>query len=326
MRHTPARIRTECFGIKGSGVIQVVIDSLIRASELALLAVGLTMVYDVLRFPSFAHVEFGTVGAFIAFALSVALLPLNPALAIFIGAVIAMVIVGALGVASDRLIFSKLRGRSPILLMITSFGLGIVLRYMAQAIWGASARSYPLPLVRPWVIGDGRLSPDGAAIIVVTVLCMLAFYFLLNRTTLGIAMRATADNPQLSEASGIYTERVIRVVWFIGAGFAALGGIMLGLATQIQANMGYSIMLPVFAAALLGGIGNPYGAVVGAIVIGLAENVGLSINWAPLFQLFGLSSNDFLFIPVGYKAGIPFAILIVLLLFRPQGLLGPARK
>lgn len=307
-------------------MIQIVIDSLIRASELALLAVGLTMVYDVLRFPSFAHVEFGTVGAFIAFAISVALLPQSPAVAVVIGAVIAMVVVGGLGVASDRLIFSKLRGSSPILLMITSFGLGIVLRFMAQAIWGVSARSYPLPLARPWMIGDGRLSPDGAAIIVITVLCMLAFYFLLNRTTLGIAMRATADNAQLSEASGIYTERVIRVVWFIGAGFAALGGIMLGLATQIHPNMGYSIMLPVFAAALLGGIGNPYGAVIGALVIGLAENIVLGVNWAPVSQLLGLTSGDFLFIPVGYKPGIPFAILIILLLFRPQGLLGPAYK
>lgn len=300
---------------------QILINSLIRASELALLAVGLTMVYDVLRFPSFAHVEFGTVGAFIAVAISTAL-PVPPGWGVAIGAAVAMLIVGGLGVGSDRLIFSRLRDSSPILLMIASFGLAIVLRFGAQAIWGSSPRSFPLPLVRPWIIGDGRLTPDGAAIIGITVLCMLAFHLVLNRTTLGIAMRATADNAQLSEASGIFTERVIRVVWFIGAAFAALGGVMLGLATQIQPNMGYAIILPVFAAVILGGIGNPYGAVLGAVVIGLAENIGLAINWASLAQLTGLTASDFVFIPVGYKPAIPFGLLIVMLLFRPQGLLG----
>src|SRR5699024_10954115 len=133
-----------------------------------------------------------------------------------------------------------------------------------------------------------------------------------------------ADNADLSEASGVFSERVIRVVWFIGAGFAALGGIMLGIATQVHPNMGYAVILPVFAAAILGGIGNPYGAVLGSLVIGLAENVGPAINWAGLFQLIGLTSNDFVFIPVGYKQAIPFALLILMLLFRPQGLL--ARK
>lgn len=306
----------------GEGLVtQILIDSLIRASELALLAVGLTMIYDVLRFPSFAHVEFGTLGAFIAVAISTAL-PFGPVVAIVLGALVAMVVAGVLGVGSDRLIFSRLRDSSPIILMIASFGLAIVLRFSAQAIWGASPRSFPLPLTRPWVIADGRLTPDGLAIIVVTIICMLTFYFLLNRTTLGIAMRATADNADLSEASGIFTERVIRVVWFIGAGFAALGGVLLGIATQIHPNMGYAVILPVFAAAILGGIGNPYGAVLGALVIGLAENIGLGINWAWVLQPLGLATSDYVFIPVGYKQAIPFAILILMLLFRPQGLMG----
>src|SRR5699024_2502564 len=161
-----------------------------------------------------------------------------------------------------------------------------------------------------------------AAIIIATVIMMLVFYFLLTRTRLGIAMRATADNADLSEASGVYSERVIRVVWFIGAGFAALGGIMVGIATQVQPNMGYAIILPVFTAAIVGGIGNVYGAVLGALIIGFAENVGLAINWALLFQPLGLTDADYLMIPVGFKLGIPFALLIIVLLFRPQGLLG----
>lgn len=306
-------------------IVQVLIDSLIRASELALLAVGLTMIYDVLRFPSFAHVEFGTVGAFVALSISTAI-PLGPLPAIIIGGIAAMLIGGGLGVVSDRLIFSRLRSASPTILMIASFGLGVMLRFGSQTIWGAGAQSFPLPLMQSWEIAGGRLSPASAAIIIATVLSMLVFYFLLNRTRLGIAMRATADDPDLSEASGVYSERVIRVVWFIGAGFAALGGIMVGIATQVQPNMGYAVILPVFAAAICGGIGNPYGAVLGALVIGLAENIGLAINWAWLLQPLGLTDADYLFIPVGYKQGIPFALLILVLLLRPQGILGRKSK
>lgn len=304
-------------------VIQIIIDSLIRGSELAMLAVGLTMIYDVLRFPSIAHVEFGVVGAYIAWAISTSL-PFGPIPAIVIAGVIAMIIGGGLGVLSDRLIFSRLRNASPAILMIVSFGLGVMLRYGAQVIWGSGPRSFPLPLMRAWEVAGGRLSPTSAAIIIATLIMMLMFYFLLNRTRLGIAMRATADDADLSEASGVFSERVIRMVWFIGAGFAAVGGIMLGVATEVQPNMGFALIVPVFTAAIVGGIGNVYGAVLGALIIGLAENIGLAINWAPLFQSLGLSQAEFIFIPVGYKQAIPFGLLIIVLFFRPQGLL--ARK
>lgn len=299
--------------------MQIIIDSLIRASELALLAVGLTMVYDVLRFPSFAHVEFGTVGAFVAYAVSAAL-PGGHVWAVVVGAVVAVVVSGLLGIGADRVIFSRLRQASPIILMIASFGLGIAMRFTVRAVWGPGAHGYPLPLERPWLVLGGRVTPIAVLIIVATVVCMLGFHLLLNHTRLGVAMRATADNALLSEASGIYTERIIRLVWFIGCGFAGLGGVMLGLATQIDPSMGFSIMLPVFAAAILGGIGNPYGAVLGACVLGFAETLGLSINWAPALHWLGLRAQ-YLFIPTGYKEAISFAILIVILLVRPQGLL-----
>src|SRR5690606_32400470 len=105
----------------------------------------------------------------------------------------------------------------------------MVMQYGVQAIWGAGAHAYPLPLARPWIVLGGRLPPAGAGVIAAAIVSMLAFHLLLTRTKLGVAMRATADNPQLSEASGIYTERIIRIVWFIGAALGALGGIMLGL-------------------------------------------------------------------------------------------------
>lgn len=302
-------------------MLQVIIDSLTRASELALIAVGLTMVYEILRFASFAHVQFGTVGAFIALAISV-VLPLSPGWAILVGVVVACVVTGGLGILSDRLIFSKLRDSPPAILMIASFGLGMVMQYGVQAIWGAGARAYPLPLSRPWIILDGRLTPAGAAVILAAVLSMLAFHLLLTRTKLGMAMRATADNPRLTEASGIFSERIIRIVWFIGAALGALGGVMLGLVSQVEPGMGFEIMVAVFAAAIVGGIGNVYGAVLGACIVAFAENIGLAINWAPAAHLLRLSSANALYIPVGYKTGISFALLILILLFLPRGLLG----
>ena len=129
----------------------------------------------------------------------------------------------------------------------------------------------------------------------------------------------------LSEASGIHSERVVRTVWFIGAGFAALGGILIGLNTQLKPDIGFGLSVEVFSAAILGGIGNPYGAMLGALVIGFAENIGLAINWSQLLRAIGIEASDFAFIPSGYKAAIPFTILIATLLIRPQGLMGARR-
>ncbi|MFQ5954266.1 MAG: branched-chain amino acid ABC transporter permease [Kiloniellales bacterium] len=298
-------------------MIQVVLDSLVRASELSLLAVGLTLVYSVLRFPNFAHVEFATIGAYVALFLSSGL-----GFNMVIASIIAMVVAGGLGIGCDRAIFARLRRSTPIMLMITSFALGIAMREAVRMFGGPSPYFYELGLQRPWEVLGGRLTPVQAGIIAVACVSMLAFHLLLNRTKLGTAMRATADNQQLAEANGIYTERVIQVVWFIGCAFAALGGILIALDTQLQPNMGFAIIIPVFAAAILGGIGQPYGAMLGAVILGFAENVGLSIDWGALLSHTGLVSAQYVYIPTGYKAGIAFAILILVLLVRPRGLLG----
>lgn len=300
-------------------MFQIILDSLIFGSELALLAIGVTMVYGSLRFPNFAHVEFATVGAYLALALW-------PLLGLYWSAFVAILLIGILGILSDLFIFRRLRTSTPILLMITSFGLGIVLRESVRAIWGTEPYFYPLGLQKPWQFLGGNITPVQGSIILIAILCTLLFHLLLNRTKLGIAMRATADNPDLAEASAIHTERVIQMVWLIGCGFAALGGILIGLETQIHPRMGFGIIIPVFCAAILGGIGNPYGAVIGAAIVAFAENIGLSINWAPLGQFLGLTSKSYLSIPTGYKEAIPFLILIIVLLFRPQGLVRDPSK
>ncbi len=297
--------------------MQLVFDSLIRASELSLLAVGLTMVYSVLRFPNFSHVEFATVGGYLALLFSTTL-----GLDLILAAALAVLLTGALGIVADAVVFSRLRERSAIMLMIVAFALGIAMRETVRALWGPSPYYYDIGLQRPINVLGANVTEVQLGIIVAAVACMLLFHLLLNYTKLGIAMRAAADNAELAQASGIFTERVIRAVWFIGCAFAGLGGFLLGLDTQLQPNMGFGIIIPVFCAAILGGIGHPYGAMLGAAILGFAENVGLSINWSPLLDALGVAVDAYVYIPTGYKAAIPFAFLILVLLLRPQGLVG----
>jgi branched-subunit amino acid ABC-type transport system permease component len=301
-------------------LLQVLIDGFSRAAELSFLAVGLTMVYSVLRFPNFSHVEFATIGAYLALALSV-----TYGVPFLLAAAIAIGLAGSLGVGIDRVIFSRLRSASPIMLMIASFALGIAMRETVRAIWGPSPYFYRLGVLAPWQILGIRITPTQLAVIVSAVVAMLVFHLLLSRTKLGIAMRATADNQSLAQASGIHSEGVIRTVWFIGGGFAALGGVLVGLNTQLKPDMGFGLIIEVFSAAIVGGIGHPYGAMLGALLVGFAENVGLAINWSPLLRALGFDVGAFVFIPTGYKAAIPFSILILTLLLRPSGILGAKR-
>lgn len=299
---------------------QILIDSLIRAAELSFLAVGLTMVYSVLRFANFAHVEFATVGAYVAFALSTQL-----GLPFVVAAAGAVLFTGLLGVGIDRVIFSRVRVSSPIMLMIISFALGIGLRETIRAIWGPSPFFYKLGVMAPWKVFGARITPTQAAVIIAALVAMVGFHLLLSRTRLGIAMRATADNPPLAQASGIPTKSIIRAVWFIGGAFAALGGVFIGLTTQVKPDMGFGLIIEVFAAAILGGIGSPYGAILGALVVGVAENVGLAINWSPVISALGFESSGYNYIPTSFKALVAFSLLILTLLIRPRGLLGGRR-
>ena len=309
-------------------MLQEIADGLIRASELALLAVGLTMVYGVLRFANFAHLEFATLGAYLALAASAALgawLPLGPIAALAIAGLIAIAATGLVGVAAERLIFARLRRADPIMLMIASFALGIIIRETIRAIWGPSGQFYEVGIFRPYRWGDLRITPTQIVVITAAVSAMLFFHLLLKRTRLGIAMRATADNAALAQASGVHSERIIRIVWFVGAGFAALGGILIGLNAQLKADLGVGLIIEVFAAAIVGGIGNPYGAMLGALLVGFAENIGVAINWAGLFDLLGIENDSYVVIPTSFKPIVPFALLVLTLLIRPQGILGARR-
>ena len=292
--------------LRGSGLLQVVVDSLIRTAELSLLAVGLTMVYGLLRFANFAHIEFATLGAYLALFFSTTL-----GAPLILAALAAIVICGGLGIATARLIFRRLRTAPPILLMIASFGLSIVIRESIRAVWGPSGFFYNLGILPPLRLLGLTITPTQILVIAAALAAMLAFYALLTWTRLGITMRATADNPALSQASGVHADRVIAIVWFIGTAFAALGGVLIGINTQLKPDIGVGLAIEVFAAAIVGGIGNPYGAMLGAALVGFAENVGLAINWAPLLAAVGFDTGDFAFIPTSYKAAVAFSLFPV---------------
>jgi branched-subunit amino acid ABC-type transport system permease component len=261
------------------------------------------------------------VGGYFAFALSSAL-GLNFGLAI----ILAIIGSALFGLATDWLVFARLRERSDVILMIASFALSIAIRQFVLMFWGPSPQFFPVAMSPPLRLLGALITPVQIAIIAIAILCMLAFHLLLDRTRLGVSMRASADNRLLSEACGIPTDRVVQVIWLIGSGFAGLGGILIALDTQLQPLIGEAIIIPVFGAAILGGIGSPYGAMLGALLFGFAENIGLTINWSPLLRGLGIDAGVVAYVPAGYKEAIPFALLIAMLIFRPQGIIGRRRR
>ena len=222
--------------------------------------------------------------------------------------IFAFLVAGAIGLLCYRGIFRPLakRGATLIHLMVASIALGFILRHSV----GAATDWDPLYFTSTWSafdIGPIRVTGLWIWLIITALAISLAMHFLMMKTKIGKAIRATASNPELALASGINTERVILITWFIGAGLAAVAGIFRGADTQIWPMTGWDMILPVFAVTILGGIGNFYGAIVAAFIIGLAENIGV-VALASL----GLSTT--------YRIGIAFIILIITLIIKPQGL------
>lgn len=302
-------------GISASELLSLTVWGIALGGIFALGSVGLTLTYGVLKFPNFSHGALITIGAYIAFEV-VRLVPNGPPLRplsfgweLMLGLLICMPVTGIVAVICDRLVFRRLRNRgsSIVLFAMASLGLAFVLRSLLYLIWGPAFRFYYHGRANPALdlplglrVQADQIFALGLALVLV---CLL--FWLLTRTKMGKAMRATADNPDLAQVRGIDTERVIAWTWMIGGGLAASGGVLFGLASQLRPEMGFiSILLPVFAAVILGGIGNPFGALVGALVIGMA------------WQLTAAAIDP------TYGPGVAFAIMILMLVIRPQGLFG----
>ena len=290
-------------------------------SIIALGAIGLTLIYGVLDVGDFAYGDSMTAGMFVAlFVVSAeganlgfqggSFGPLAFGWGLVVGLLLAIVMVVGLSTGLELLVYKRLRrrGGSFFVFAIASLGIGIMLRAVIQLIWGPSNFRFVPGIHKALEIVDGiRIKPDQIFIIGMALLVGVSVYLVLHHTRFGKAMRATADNPELAEASGIRTDRVRLGTWALGGALAALAGVMLGIQSEVRFDAGFHLLLPLFAAAILGGIGSPGGALIGGLTVGVAQEV--STRW----------------IDTGFKPAIPFIVVTAVLLVRPRGLFGQDR-
>ena len=287
---------------------------LILGAIIALGAIGLTLVYGILRFANFAHGDLMTVGAYIALLFIVTVFPHSPRLAPFsfgweFLAALPLAMIGTVAVALvlERLIFAPLRrhGSSPVILAMAALGAAFLTRSFVYIIWGSDFYFYYRGIRQVLTLPLGvRIRYDQLIVLAMALLFVVLIYLFLERTKLGKAMRATADNPELARVTGIDVGRVIFWTWALGTAMAAVGGVLLGLDSQVRPEMGWLVLLPLFAAVILGGIGNPYGALVGGLIIGVIQQVSTA------------------FLNPAYKPAVAFIVMIIILLVRPQGIFG----
>jgi len=279
-------------------LLQLTVNGLAVGSIIALAAVGLTLTYGILRLPNFAHGDFLTLGAYLT--LLVNGLGLNIWLSMVLG--IGATVLGVL--VSERLIWQPMRDRraTPTTLIIISIGLALFIRNGIIFIWGGGNQRYDLPVATAVNLFGINIVYYQLPVLVLTLVAILGLHYLLQNTKIGKAMRAVADDIDLARVSGINVEQVVIWTWIIAATLTALGGGMYGLITAVRPNMGWFLILPIFAAVILGGIGNPYGAIAGAVVVGIAQEV--STFW----------------LPPEYKLGVALFVMVLVLLIRPQGL------
>ena len=277
---------------------QLIFNGLAVGSILALSAIGLTLTYGILRLSNFAHGDFMTLGAYLTWVANTN--GVNIWLSMLLGTIGT---IGAMLVA-EFILWRPMRDRraSDTTLIIISIGLALFMRNLILLIWGSSNQSYDLPVVQALQVGDLRLAYYRLIVIGLTVLAILGVYFLLQNSKIGKAMRAVADNIDLARVSGINVEKVVLWTWIITGVLTAFAGGMYGLMTTVRPNMGWFLILPMFASVILGGIGNPYGAIAGAFIIGLAQELSVPI----------LGSQ--------YKLGVALLIMVLILFIRPQGL------
>ena len=301
-----------------SMIPQLIVNSLITSAELAIIGLGLTMCFDILKFANFAHTELAVMGAYLGFFFNVQL-HWNLAASILT----ASLLTGLFGMLTDRMVFKRMREVGDVIPMITSLGLSIAMRNGVRAIWGSDIKVYNVELSAGVHLLGANITPSQIWLLAIVFMAMIGFHLMLKRTKLGKAMRATSDNRAVAEASSIDTERVVLLVWFIGASFAGLGGAMIGWDTQLDPMMGFMIVIPVFCVVLLGGIGNVYGVMVGSVILGFVQNFMIFFDFGKIINIGGLFHIvDRLLIPVDYKPAIPFAILVIILLFKPSGIMG----
>lgn len=281
--------------------VQLLVDGLRFGLLIALCAVGLSLIFGTTGLTNFAHGELVTIGAILAYIFNVGIgLPLIAA------AALAVLAGGLVGAVNELALWRPLRRRGTGLIaaLVISIGLSLAVRYFFQVFYGGFSNPYRVPTERANDYGLFTMTDRDLLSIVICIVVLLLIAVMLQRTKIGKAMRAVADNRDLASASGINVNRVILVVWVMGGALAALGGILLGLSDQIQWDMGFRLLLLMFAGVTLGGLGTAYGALLGSVIVGV------------FIQMSTLVIPD----DMKYVGGL--LLLIVVLVIRPQGILG----
>ncbi len=282
-----------------SQLAQLVVNGISIGSIIALAAVGLTLTYGILRLSNFAHGDYMTLGAYLTlFVRNLTGFSVWVSLVLGVGLTVAVILL------IERLVWAPMRRQraSATTLIIISIGLALFLRNLILLIWGGENQTYGLPVAEALTIAGLRIPYNNLLVLVLAVGAIAALHYLLQNTRIGKAMRAVADDIDLARVTGINVEQVIFWTWVIAGGLTALSGGMLGLVQAVRPNMGWFLILPLFASVILGGIGNPYGAIAGAFVIGIAQEVSTY------------------FLRTEYKLAVALIMMVLVLFLRPQGI------
>lgn len=284
-------------------LLNLAVNGAIEGSIIALGALALTLVFGIARFPNASAGDVITVGAYAGYGGQLASGGLMAA-----GVVSGMVGAAAISLGFYWFVFRKLAGRSAVYPLIASIGAAFLIRAAITFFLGHDQRVYDVPLTRAVAFGPVRVVPTDLYLAAGALAALAVVFALLHMTPLGRRMRAVADNPDLARASGISARRVMTAMWLIAGAVSGLAGVLLGVKTVVMPEMGWDLLLPAFAATILGTIGNPVGAVVGGLLIGIAQELSTP------------------FVGFTYKIGVGFLVLLLVLLVRPQGLFSGAER
>jgi len=281
-------------------VAQLIMNGIIAGGIYSLIALGLTMVYGILKFINFAHGEIFMIGAYVAWTLNIGIgLPFWLA---FIGA---MILTGVFGYFMEKVAYKPLRNAPAWAPLIISIAISIFLQAFAIMVWGAQIKTFRTGEIQQGMNFLGAvITPIQVTILITSLVLMVLLYFFIMKTKTGKAMRAVADNKDVAASIGINVNKTISTIFVIGSALAGAGGVLVGIEQNLTPTMGVPMTVKGFTSAIVGGIGNIWGAVLGGFAIGFIENIGI------------------FFIPSGYKDAIAFFVLLIMLLFRPRGIVG----
>lgn len=277
----------------------LLINGLIEGLVVALPALAMTLVMGVNRFPNAATGDFLTTGAYAAVAVQ-----MLGGVPLWLAAIASVAITAVVSAGSYQLIFRKLVGRPMVASMLAAIGLGFLLRSLISFFAGHDQRTFDMPLVRAWNFGGIRILPTDLMIAAIAAVCLLVVFVLIYRTSFGRQLRAVSDSADLARASGIRAGGLMLSLWLLVGALSSIGGVLLGMKAVVTPEMGWESLIPAFAAMVLGGIGSPLGAVLGALLLCIVQELSV--------PLLGPS----------YKLVLSFVVLALVLLLRPAGIMG----